>query len=167
MKFKMVSSLLRRLPSTVWSHTLSRLKGTLNAVQEEEVRRQCRRRKERVDSVTPEILLEREKYLERIQQFPLDREVISRLQKEGFGRKRKLPTLYTQVYSPEGSSRITNTAAGGFATFMAAATRNWPIFQHMLPEIAFAGHSNCGKSTLVNGMIGLPPNKGKASVAWI
>ncbi len=27
----------------------------------------------------------------------------------------------------------------------AAASSNWPLFSHLLPEIAFAGHSNSGK----------------------
>ena len=33
----------------------------------------------------------------------------------------------------------------------------WPIFKHMLPEIALAGHSNCGKSTLINSLVGIGP----------
>ena len=35
----------------------------------------------------------------------------------------------------------------------------------MLPEIALAGHSNCGKSTLLNSLAGLPTAKGPARVS--
>jgi hypothetical protein len=35
----------------------------------------------------------------------------------------------------------TNTAAGGFANYLTSASRQpWPIFKHLLPEIAFAGY---------------------------
>jgi GTP-binding protein len=85
--------------------------------------------------------------------------------------------------------------AAGFATYLAAASgqggggggggsssnnRNnnntnnntnasdssaWPSFKHMLPEVAFAGHSNCGKSSLVNAVAGLAPQRGLARVS--
>lgn len=48
---------------------------------------------------------------------------------------------------------------------VASASSNWPILRHMLPEIAFAGHSNCGKSTLVNSMVGVLPKKGPAKIS--
>ena len=35
----------------------------------------------------------------------------------------------------------------------------------MLPEIAFAGHSNSGKSTLVNAMAGIEPRHGPAGIS--
>ena len=34
----------------------------------------------------------------------------------------------------------------GFAHHLASASSQWPVFKHVLPEIAFAGHSNSGKS---------------------
>lgn len=42
----------------------------------------------------------------------------------------------------------------GFANYMGSASGPWPVFKHMLPEVAFAGHSNCGKSSLVNALSG-------------
>jgi len=35
----------------------------------------------------------------------------------------------------------------------------------MLPEVAFAGHSNCGKSSLVNAVAGMAPRRGLARVS--
>lgn len=132
-------------------------------LDETELRRICRKRKERIDSVTIDIVQERLQYQERIAEFQAAEDNIKRLEKDGFGRRRKLPTMYSQIYSS--GNKISNTTAGGFVQFLAAASRNWPIFPHMLPEIAFAGHSNCGKSTLVNAMVGLSPHKGAASVS--
>jgi 50S ribosome-binding GTPase len=54
---------------------------------------------------------------------------------------------------------------GGFAVHVASASTNWPVFAHLLPEIAFAGHSNCGKSTLVNSMVGVMAKKGPAATS--
>lgn len=59
----------------------------------------------------------------------------------------------------------------GFATYLAAVggggkdLTDWPTFKHMLPEVAFAGHSNCGKSSLVNAVAGLAPKRGLARVS--
>ena len=51
------------------------------------------------------------------------------------------------------------------ADHLTSASSNWPTFQHILPEIAIAGHSNCGKSTLVNVMAGFSHREGPASVS--
>lgn len=53
----------------------------------------------------------------------------------------------------------------GFATYLGSASKAWPLFKHMVPEVAFAGHSNCGKSSLVNAVSGLAPKKGVARVS--
>ena len=61
------------------------------------------------------------------------------------------------------------TSLGGFAVHLNSASgtpgSEWPVFKHVLPEIALAGHSNCGKSTLVNALIGVLPRKGPAKVS--
>ena len=136
------------------------------AIDEEEMRRMCRRRRERIDSVTPEILAQRMLYQRRLEGVLVDPSLVRSLEDEGFGRKRKLPNIYSTINSAwMGDNKLTNTGAGGFAQFLAAASRDWPLFQHLLPEIALAGHSNCGKSTLVNALTGTTPSKGKASVS--
>lgn len=48
---------------------------------------------------------------------------------------------------------------------LASAFEQWPMFDHLLPEIALAGHSNCGKSTLINALAGIEPKRGPASVS--
>jgi hypothetical protein len=150
--------------STKWNVFVSHMCISTSGMKEEDMQRQCRRRRERIDSVTPLIIAERLAYQERIGHVAVDKAYVDRLVKEGFGKKRKLPTLYAQVPGTD-PMKLTGTAAGGVAQFMAAASKNWPVFEHMLPEIAFAGHSNCGKSTLVNAMIGISPRKGVASVS--
>lgn len=136
--------------------------SSLSRLDEEEVRRLCRRRRERIDSITPEILTQRLAYQQRLEGIAVDAARLASLEREGFGRKRRLPTIYSPVAS---ENRLTNTGAGGFAQFLASASKDWPLFKHILPEIALAGHSNCGKSTLVNALIGMTPSKGKASVS--
>ena len=39
------------------------------------------------------------------------------------------------------------------------------MFKHLLPEISIAGHSNVGKSSLVNAITGLGHKKGPAGVS--
>ena len=34
---------------------------------------------------------------------------------------------------------------GGRSVHLASCHKDWPIFEHLLPEIAFLGHSNSGK----------------------
>jgi len=77
----------------------------------------------------------------------------------GFGKsKQRLSGVYKDLaYWTD--QRKTGTAAGGFAQFQGSAVHApWPAFRHLLPELAFTGHSNSGKSTLVNAMIGVRPN---------
>lgn len=56
-------------------------------------------------------------------------------------------------------------AAGACQYLASAAKPAWPRFTHALPEVALAGHSNCGKSTLLNALAGLTNTKGLAKVS--
>jgi GTP-binding protein len=87
------------------------------------------------------------------------RQEVAALGELGFGRgKQRLGGVYKDLaYWTD--QRKTSTAAGGFAQFLGSAVQApWPLFRHLLPELAFTGHSNSGKSTLVNAMIGVRPN---------
>lgn len=117
-----------------------------------------RARHEREDSVTLSILQDRLSHLNRckaLEPTPEFRNGAEKLVHIGLGSKMRLKGTYEPLA----------TGAGGHGTHMASVTRDWPIFQHLLPEIAFAGHSNSGKSTLVNALIGVSPRLGPANVS--
>eukprot|EP01041_Mallomonas_annulata_P005462 gene5462-10981_t len=125
-----------------------------------------RRNKERRDSVTPEILNERLMHQKRITELPSDERLVQYLETHGLGVKRRRAQVYQKILSFSPSlDKKTTTGAGGFAVHIASAAGRWPLFDHLLPEIVFAGHSNSGKSTLVNAMVGVLPRKGPASIS--
>lgn len=124
--------------------------------------------KERADSVSDEMLRERLNHKRRMEKTVPPQFVIAGLKDLGFGRKKKSANVYNKVradpYSLRGFTKTdpkTSTGAGmyishqigycslhlsgGHGLHLASASKNWPIFKHMLPEIAFAGHSNSGK----------------------
>lgn len=133
-------------------------------------------RSERVDSVTQGILESRYRHHQRCEEVdtrtPELLEMIKSLKKQGLGSKRKRRGMYEKVterqmvnLKEEGTMKLTMSCAGGNAKHLASVAEEWPIFEHLLPEIAFAGHSNSGKSTLVNAMVGVQPRTGPASTS--
>lgn len=97
-----------------------------------------RKNRERRDSVTDEILLGRENHRLRLETIPINEYLIRDLEKLGLGSKKRKKIVFEKGGG-------TNAAAGGHAVHLASASTEWPIFRHLLPEIAFAGHSNSGK----------------------
>lgn len=58
----------------------------------------------------------------------------------GLGRRSKLNDTY-KTFAVEGSSRFhSNMGAGGQAVALGGHLSEWPIFDLLLPEIAFAGN---------------------------
>ncbi|CAM9649213.1 unnamed protein product [Scytosiphon promiscuus] len=72
---------------------------------------------------------------------------------------------FNKAYDRTGKQVHSDFAAGGFARWMGSASKGWPMFKHRLPEVALAGHTNCGKSTLVNALSGIHPRRGPASTS--
>lgn len=131
-----------------------------------------RKNRERRDSITREILEDRFAHQERLQsdvmmnRVPLS--LVRSMEQSGLGAKRRRNQVFSNNVGSQVSqtSHKTLTGAGGFAVHLtSAAGGSWPVFEHVLPEVAFAGHSNSGKSTLVNAIAGLLPRKGPASVS--
>ena len=92
-------------------------------------------------------------------------EYVRFLERLGFCRKKYKKQLQnTYLFRSKGFT-VSSTGAEGIGTHVGTAQRNWPIFKHLLPEISFAGHSNCGKSSLVNALTGLGARKGPARVS--
>ncbi|KAJ1437431.1 P-loop containing nucleoside triphosphate hydrolase protein [Ochromonadaceae sp. CCMP2298] len=142
-----------------------------------------RRNSERRDSVTTPILQERRRHLTRLGRVAVKKQTVAELAALGLGAKKRIHSIYAfddseAAYSSHNDTdeasahpsravrtRRTRGAAGGFALHLTSASKDWPLFKHLLPEIVCAGHSNSGKSTLVNAMCGLLPSKGPASVS--
>lgn len=152
-------------------------RATPPSTPEEKVAKDTRRRRERSDSVSDSMLEDRRRHLARIAALARedeaegpDPEILRRINELGLGQKQRGKDTARYRRGPKdmtaGPSQI---GATGFATFMAAASgrgsEGWPFFKHMLPEVAFAGHSNCGKSSLVNAVAGMVPRRGVARVS--
>ena len=101
----------------------------------------------RSDSITLQMRRERDMYIKRLNSMNILSSnfmtLASHLESLGFGQKRLLTGMYSKLSTYD--EKKTNTGAGGFATHLGSAKGNWPIFKHLLPELAFAGHSNSGK----------------------
>jgi hypothetical protein len=125
-----------------------------------------RRHRERTDSLSSEMLQDRLNHKKKIDEFPKPTHLARELGALGHGKKTRLNNIYG-VMQPTAESWMSKTAPrtatgaghhafsdpsltidydpGGLAILAATATSSWPLLKHMLPEIAFAGHSNSGK----------------------
>jgi len=159
---------------------------------EDKLAKDSKRRRERADSVSEAMLQDRRRHLGRIAEMAqeteageaeededdssvegggqdLDPETLQRIRALGLGQKQRGKDTSRYRRGPKDEAGPSEIGATGFATYMAAAsgggTEGWPVFKHMLPEVAFAGHSNCGKSSLVNAVAGMAPRRGVARVS--
>ncbi|CAM9275265.1 unnamed protein product [Pylaiella littoralis] len=135
--------------------------------EEEEVMAVTRGRKERRDSVTESIVKERERHLVRLAGADVDRAMAKNFKALSLGTRKRPRQAggFNKAYDRAGKQVHSDFAAGGFARWMGSASKGWPQFKHRLPEVALAGHTNCGKSTLVNSLSGIHPRRGPASTS--
>eukprot|EP00953_Heterococcus_sp_UTEX-ZZ885_P016510 9282-Heterococcus_DN1.PRE.1 len=119
-----------------------------------------RSRRERQDSVTDTIMDQRREHIARLRTFEPDAAVVAELRQAGLGRRKQPGDGKIFAKKFENNKRVeTGMGAGGFALHIGSASSDWPTFKHNLPEIALAGHTNCGKSTLVNALAGIHPRQ--------
>jgi len=107
-----------------------------------------RKSTEREDSVTNQILNERKIHQSRFQDIKVESSLVSKMNKIGLGSKKRInlsSSRHTSAHSSSSVSSHKSIGAGGFAVHLTSAANNWPVFTHVLPEIAFAGHTNSGK----------------------
>lgn len=126
--------------------------------------RRTRRRDERVDSVDEATLHDREMHALRMESVVPSRETDAEIKRLRLGRKKG-------SHSPKRAQQRRSQIAGkvayqvellGKAGFPA---RSWDRLNVKgLPEVAIFGHSNCGKSALLNALSGVPVRKGAAEV---
>eukprot|EP00752_Nemacystus_decipiens_P009438 g8437.t1 len=135
--------------------------------EEEEVMAVARGRKERRDSVTESIVKERQRHLVRLAGADVDRALAKTFKSSSLGTRKRPRQAggFNKAYDRTGKQVHSDFAAGGFARWMGSASKGWPKFKHRLPEVALAGHTNCGKSTLVNALAGIHPRRGPASTS--
>lgn len=112
-----------------------------------------RRHKERTDSLSLEMLEDRVRHKKRYEILSKPTPLVREMARLGHGKKTRMKNIYESLEPTEDSwmsktAPRTATGAGGLATLIGTATKKWPLFKHMLPEIAFAGHSNCGKVSI-------------------
>ena len=107
-----------------------------------------RKSTEREDSVTKQILSERKIHQSRFQEVQVDSSLVLKMNKIGLGSKKRInlsSSRHISAHSSSSSSSHKSIGAGGFAVHLTSAANDWPVFTHVLPEIAFAGHTNSGK----------------------
>ena len=102
-----------------------------------------RKNNERRDSITRDILLERKNHQTRFRNVAVNSNRIQKLDAIGIGSKKRRNTEVDR----HSNFKQSDVGAGGFSHHLTSAFENWPIFPHVLPEVAFAGHTNSGKVT--------------------
>ncbi|KAL1512283.1 hypothetical protein AB1Y20_005545 [Prymnesium parvum] len=119
------------------------------------------RKGERVDSVSEDILLERRLHEQRMLHASVPAAVIAEVERLGLGRRKGFhdqPAARLRraqvLQRIGGGGRLVGKAAHGGAV-------EWlRLNSSRLPEVALLGHSNCGKSALLNALSGAPVRNG-------
>ena len=128
----------------------------------------ARRRGERRDSVNEATLRDRRLHMLRIESGDIapSRETVAEIKRLGLGRQKGWQ-------NPKNADRRRASIASGqnhkavlIGHARSSTLADWAALnRECLPEVALLGHSNCGKSALVNALSGAPVRSGLASVS--
>ncbi len=125
-----------------------------------------RQRRERVDSVDSVTLADREAHLELMAEARIDPQTLAEVRSLRLGR-----TKQWQHQKRADQRRITIAQQQmGFTQLLGRTSvgmhHDWDrLNREGLPEVALLGHSNCGKSALLNALAGTHARRGPAAVS--
>ncbi len=116
-------------------------------------------------------IMEKERlvHLERLNGFAVNVPLSESIAKMGLGQRRissQHDSIFQRRFTSDGKLVKGSLGAGGFSHHLGACDggKGWPVFKHRLPEVAFAGLTNSGKSSLLNALAGIAPRRGPAAV---
>ncbi len=125
----------------------------------------------RKDSWSDTMEKERLLHLERLNDFAVNVDLSESIAEMGLGQRRissQHDSVFQRRFTSDGKLVKGSLGAGGFSYHLGASDggkgRGWPVFKHRLPEVAFAGLTNSGKSSLLNALAGIAPKRGPAGV---
>ena len=117
----------------------------------------ARRRGERIDIVDAVTLADRDEHLQRMANAgPLDAGVLGQIRSLGLGRQKRWHDQKRASQRRQAISQQQSAHAVLLGRTSVGLHSDWErINREALPEVALNGHSNCGKSALLNALSGV------------
>ena len=150
--------------------TLRSLRGNLaesvEAFSAHDAVRTRRKRSERVDSVNETIIVDRDQHMERMASVRIDRRVLKEISSLKLGRTKlwqdqKRADQRRRTVAQQQTNNTVLLGRTGVGMY-----HDWDrLNREELPEVAVLGHSNCGKSALLNALAGTHARHGPAAVS--
>jgi GTP-binding protein len=123
-----------------------------------------RRRKERVDSVNETILRDRAMHAERMEEVYPSASIIDQIEKLRLGRRKNWHSQKQMEQRRRAAARRQAGVAGELSRSGGALGYEAHLNREGLAEVAVFGHSNCGKSALINTLVAQTAARGPAKV---
>lgn len=124
-----------------------------------------KRRDERVDSVDEIILADRELHSLRIEEEPVDSGVLAHIRSLHLGRRKRWHSQKAVQWRRNSLVETLGAQSVLLGRTGLGMRQDWDrLNREGLPEVLLFGHSNCGKSALLNALAGEPARKGPAEV---